>query len=377
MPDPKTIVTVSTQGGFYRSWKTVQVRRDFGNGVSVFSFSASEVASGRKMSATLLKPGDAVAISLGGVQIINGYITKRQASFDKESHDLVIQGKSRTCDVADSSVIINAGDYKGYNVQQIANGVMQPHGVSFVTRNPPPGWDRPFDFATPHYGETCFSFINRLCNQRGLLITDDKDGNLVAGQADQSAAPVADLVEGRNILRAVGVLDDENAWSTTGMIQQYPGTDQNWGTTRAAAATVQNPGLTRENRVRLVHGDMTGDSAQLATRTSFENMLTASTIVTASVTVVGWFKLDGTLWKEGDNVTVRSPMLFPMATDPVKLSVQSVTYAQDPGEGTTTTLELVQPQRLGSTIDPTYSQGQPEPAPAAAQPAAPDTPVKG
>ena len=218
---------------------------------------------------------------------------------------------------------------------------MQPHGVSMVTRNPPPGWDRPFDFAAPHYGETCFAFINRLANQRGLLLTDDKDGNLVAGQADASTAAVS-LVEGRNILRAVGVLDDENAWSTTGMIQQFPGTDQTWGTTRAAAATVQNPGLTRANRVRLVHGDMAGDPSQLATRTSFENMLTASTIVQASVTVVGWFKPSGDLWKEGDSVTVLSPMLFPMTTGAVKLSVQSVTYAQDPGEGTTTTLELVQ-----------------------------------
>lgn len=380
MPDPRTIAKISTQGanaaGYYGAWKTVQVRRDFGNGVSVFSFSASEVATGGQRSVTLLKPGDAVAISLGGVQVINGYITKRQASYDKDSHDLVIQGKSRTCDVADSSVIIKPGDYNGFNVQQIANGVMQPHGVSMVTRNPPSGWDRPFDFAAPHYGETCFAFINRLANQRGLLLTDDKDGNLVAGQADASTAAVS-LVDGRNILRAVGVLDDENAWSTTGMIQQFPGTDQTWGTTRAAAATVQNPGLTRANRVRLVHGDMAGDPSQLATRTSFENMLTASTIVQASVTVVGWFKLSGDLWKEGDSVTVLSPMLFPMATGAVKLSVQSVTYAQDPGEGTTTTLELVQPQRLGSTIDPGYSQGQPAPAPAAAVPAAPDTPVKG
>ncbi len=174
------------------------------------------------------------------------------------------------------------------------------------------------------------------------------------------------------------MLDDENAWSTTGMIQQYPGSDQTWGTTRAAAATVQNPGLTRPNRVRLVHGDMTGDAGQLATRTSFENMLTSSTIVTASITVVGWFKPSGDLWKEGDNVTVLSPMLFPMSAGPVNLSVQSVTYSQDPAEGTTTTLELVQQQHLGSTIDPNYSPGgQPEAPPTApAQPATPDTPVK-
>ncbi len=37
MPDPKTIAKISTQGTnaaqYYGSWKTVQVRRDYGNGV--------------------------------------------------------------------------------------------------------------------------------------------------------------------------------------------------------------------------------------------------------------------------------------------------------------------------------------------------------
>ncbi len=95
MPDPKTIAKISTQGAnaaqYYGSWKTVQVRRDYGNGVSVFSFSASELAQATKASgpsAVFLKPGDAVAISLGGHQVINGFVTKRQASYDKESHDL-------------------------------------------------------------------------------------------------------------------------------------------------------------------------------------------------------------------------------------------------------------------------------------------------
>lgn len=372
MSDPRFVATLSTQGGsaaHYRSWKSIQVRRTFGDGISVFSFSASEVtAKGGQRSAVFLKPGDPIAVSLGSHQVINGFVTKREVSYDKESHDLIIQGKSKTCDVADSSVIIRPGDYKGFNVQQIANAVMQPHAVSLVTRNPPSGWDKAFDFATPHYGETCFSFINRLCNQRGLRITDDKNGNLVAGQYDTAAKAVAALQEGRNILRAVGVLDDENAWSTTGMIQQSPGNDQNFGTTRAIAASVTNPGLTRPNRVRLVHGDMTGDAAQLATRTGFENDMTASTIVTASVTVVGWFKPDGELWKEGENVSVLSPMLFPMIDGNVTLSVQSVTYAQDSNEGTTTTLELVQPARLGSPIDPNNPTGQPN---------APDTPPQG
>lgn len=379
MPDPRKIATVSAGGKLYTSWKSVTVQRDYKNGVSCFQFVASEETSrNRSWGGLFLKPGDPVAISLGGQQVINGYVTKRSVGYDRESHDLIISGKSRTCDVADSSVIIKPGSYAGFNFKQIADGVMQPHGVTTVMKNPPSGWDQPFKFATPLYGETCFAFINRLANLRGLFLCDDKDGNLTAGQADPGAASVADLKEGFNIEWASGTLDDENAWSTTGMIQQFPADDQTWDKARAAAATVTND-TTRSNRVRLVQGDLAANSQELVTRTNFENAITSSTIVEAEIAVAGWFRPDGQLWQPTDNISVLSPMLFPMVDGPVNLSVQSTIFTQNE-KGTITTLKIVQPWHLTTMIDPSQpttgdaTNPVANPAPASAQPSGVDSP---
>ena len=379
MPDPKKVATISAGGNRYTSWKGVTVQRDYKNGVSVFQFTASESTNkNRSWSGLFLKPGDAVTIALGGVQVINGYVTKRSVSYDKESHELVIQGKSLTCDVVDSSVIIKPGDYKGYNIQQIANGVMQPHGIKMVMQNPPSGWDQPFDYATPHYGETCFAFISRLASHRGLFLCDDKDGNLTAGQGNPSAAVAAELQEGRNIEWATGTLDDENAWSTTGMIATHPLNDQTWedGSTATAIATNDT---TRANRVRLVNADHAPNSSQdLVTRTNFENAITSATIVEAEITVAGWFRPDGQLWQPCDNISVLSPMLFPMVDGPVNLAVQSTTFSQNE-RGTTTTLKVVQPWHLTTMIDANAPQSNPtdpvsNPAPTSAQPVGVDSP---
>ena len=329
--------------------------------MSDFQFAASEHTDpGATWGGLFLKPGDPVQISLGGVQVINGYVVKRSVAYDRESHDLVIQGKSRTCDVADSSVVIKPGTYAGNNFQQIANGVMQPHGVKVTMQNPPAGWDTPYKFATPQYGETCLAFLSRLANLRGLFLCDDANGNLTAGQGNPSAPNAAQLQEGKNILSAVGVLDDENAWSTTGMIAQFPANDDTWKQARAATATVTN-NTTRPNRVRLVHADTPASSQELVTRTNFENAITGSTLITADITVQGWFKPDGTLWQPTDNISILSPMLFPMVEGPVKLAVKSVTYAQSAEAGTTTTLQIVDPQHLTTLIDPSTSTSQANP----------------
>jgi hypothetical protein len=57
---------------------------------------------------------------------------------------------------------------------------------------------------------------------RGLFICDDANGNLTASQDNPAAAPVAELYEGRNILRASAKLENTTAWGKTGYVIQQP-----------------------------------------------------------------------------------------------------------------------------------------------------------
>ena len=79
----------------------------------------------------------------------------------------------------------------------------------------------------------------------------------------------------------------------------------------------------------------------------------------ANVTVQGWLRDGGNLWRTGDNVYVYSPM----AMLNLVMKIQTATFTQDNKGGTTTMLELVLPWRLSATSD-RFGHGTPSNSPA-------------
>ena len=185
-------------GQEYTRWKSIRVQRDWNTIPSVFTFACAEPGPyGQGWDALRLKPGDRADVYLGGVKAATCWITTRTASFDANSHDLVVSGKSITCDLADSSVDVKPGTFNGMTFPQAARAIMKPHPVSLVIQNPPAIFTKPFKSLVPQYGETVFEMLQRMCIMRGVDMSDDEAGNLIVGQGDPSAAPVAEL-EGRS-----------------------------------------------------------------------------------------------------------------------------------------------------------------------------------
>ena len=294
------------------------VRRDYGNWCSVFEFRAAEpnVYGDGGWANLRLKPGDPVQIILGGVQVINGNVTTRQASFDAQSHELVIAGKSLTQNLH-SSVVVKPGNYNGNTFEQATRGVLGPVGLNLSLVNPPSMASKPFTSLAVQFGESVGEFVERIAKMRGLFLTDDENGNLVASQVDPSAAAVAELEEGRNILRATCKLDDQSLWSGLSVVGQQTGNDQNWPP-RDNSATVQNPNGP-PNRTQIIAAEHPADATDLQQRANFEAAHSSWPVVEAQITVVGWKKDDGSLWVPTENVTVYSPTLFPNETGSITL----------------------------------------------------------
>lgn len=343
------IATIKAKGQIYSSWESVMVRRDFHNGISIFEFTPAEGSYGVRFADMKLQPGDPVEISLGGHKVITGAVTARTAAYDQDSHTLVVAGKSLTMDLKDSSVVVKAGNFDGNTFEQAARAVMQPHQSQLVMLNPPQIASKPFPNLSVQYGETVAEFITRLANMRGLIITDDENGNLVAGQGDPNAAPVAELYEGRNILRAVGRLNDETAWSKYSVVGQHPGSDDDYPA-RSISASVTNS-TARPSRFKLMIAEHPGDAEDMAQRANHEMVRSMWPVVDCTITVAGWIRADGELWKPTENVSVYSPMIFPTQTGLLKMGIQSCTYAQDSENGTTTTMELRLPWALTTQMD--------------------------
>lgn len=348
MPNPLEVCEVACGGARYRDWTHVSVSRRYGDWASSFSLAVVEM-SGKTLGwrGIKLKPGDQVAIRLAGTQVINGFIEVRQVALNARHHGVQVQGRSKTCDIVSSSAIIKPGNFKNYGFEAIAKKALQPFGVGLTLKNLPDGAARPFKSATVFHGETVFQFLERLARQRGIILTDDAQGNLTGGGLDPMQGPAATLEEGRNIWDARAVIRDDTVFSKIEGFGQDTGSDSMWGAdVSQIKAAAENPTMQRYKPLIVLAEDPLS-KRDLQDRVDREQAQRIGTSVQCTIIVQGWIKPGGGLWKEGETVTVRSPSLFPNPGGTQQLAIEQVTFLQDPAQGTTTALDLVLPQALG------------------------------
>lgn len=364
------LAEVRSGGRIFRDWTAVSVIDQFDAWARAFTLALVEVGPlGKGPVALRLKEGDPCQIVLAGKLVIDGFIEVRQVSYDARQFGVCIQGRSSAGDMVDSSVDLPGGQFRGYTLEAIANRVVKPFGRTFTMKNPPEGANEPFQDVSVQHGETVHEFIERLSRMRNVLITGDEKGNLIGGHPDTTI--VADLQEGVNILSAQAVANDVVVVEKIKAHGQGKGTDERWGQdVSEVAAEATNPGA-RKGRVQIILAEEPTTQKELQARADQEMRKMAGSRLNVTIVVQGWLKPDGKLWKSGEFLTVKSPMLFPNESGLMRLAVQQVNFAQADGSGTTTTLSLVLPDFLtkgmdqqdmpaGSTYNPSSTPAQPE-----------------
>jgi prophage tail gpP-like protein len=341
MPDPKNIATLLVDGKKFTGFKSISVRCTYGETARSFQITCSDA----KGEASKLLPGAKCVIQLGGKVAFTGWITDRGFAFDENTHDVVIAGMSLTTDLSASGMPVAAGNFNGYSAEQAIRGALAPHKLDLVVKNAPPLWSKPFPFLAANPGEAVHKFVERLAFMRGAFISDDEHGRLVVGNGDPKAKPVADLVEGRNLLRCSGKISDQSAVGVWNTYAQQPGVGDDYGW-RAGQGQVTDP-MVRQNRTVISHMPMSGDATDAATGAAMLAARAGWKTVEIEATVVGWFKGGGSdLWALTDNCTLNSPMALPGGANKMTLGTQAITFAQDQAGGTTTTLTLIRPEFL-------------------------------
>ena len=340
MPDPKFVATMLVNGRKFTGFKSISVRLSYGETARSFQITCSDA----KGEAAQLLPGAKCVILLGGKVAFTGWITTRGFAFDDNTHDVVIAGMSLTTDLSASSMPIAQGDFKGYTAEQATRGALAPHKLDLVVKNPPPLWSKAFNFLAANPGESVLDFVERVAFMRGAFVSDDEQGRLCVGNGNPSATPVADLVEGKNLLRASGKIDDQSAVSIWNTYGQQPGIGDSFGM-RASQGQVKDP-IARPNRIVNAHMPMSGDSQDAGTVAGMMAARAGWKTVEIEATVVGWFKPSGDLWELTDNCSIYSPMALPGGANKMTLGTQGITFAQDSAGGTTTTLILIRPEFL-------------------------------
>jgi prophage tail gpP-like protein len=323
------------------------VQHRWADSSALFRFTTSEFSPlPTRWEDLKLLPGDFVAILLGGqIGIQDGIITERQVGYDATNHSVQLSGKSLTWVPATSSVD-PPRSFDGMGIVDVAHALFDPYGVGVVTVGAPD--NSPFKNLQSQPGEFNWDFLETQCRVRGVVLGSDHLGNfLLIG--DHANPVVARLVEGENILRMNCLINIENTYAIYGATaQSSAGSDDQWG---ADASEIRQyaPGQGPRGRNILVPAPSSVQTLiDVQKMAHNEAKWSDGTKIQASVVVQGWM-MPGTnqLWRAGANVTVWSPMVV---INNQILKIQTVTFTQDRGSGTLTTLDLVVPWLLNDKI---------------------------
>lgn len=371
MTKPDEICVVTVGGSNYKWWKEVEVNRDYSQYTSEARLVVAEIGDLNKGWKSLrLKPGDPAEVTLAGQLAATGAVSVRQVVYDAQNHAVRIIVQSKTADLNKTSLDLPPGQFKNQKLKQLVNAATKPFGVNFSIRGSPAGVDLPFERVSIHIGESPFQFILRLCQMRNIHFVDDAQGNIVGQRGDGKV--IAELQEGRNILSAEMIWSENVAVSKTQTVIEQHGNNKHWGDeTRKHAAEGKNQYYKRYGPL-VVIAPQPGNAQDAQMFANHSADLNAATMFIANVTVRGWLRDNGSLWLNdvGQQVELYSPMLLPM--DKATLAIQAATCRQNDQTGTTTTLTLVLPQRLGT---PNATQMNPD-GPTTPEPAQPkDDPV--
>jgi prophage tail gpP-like protein len=344
MADPALLCEVRTEGGIYRDWLSVVVTQSFDDKDWNVNFRLI-CAEPSVLSNFRLKPKDRVEIALAGqVVVAGGYIVNRQTAYDANRHAVQIDGYSKAGQLAKVSINEGTGQYRGYTLDAIANSVLKPYGTKFRMEGPPDGANEKFNNVMVRWGESPFALISRLCNQRGMWLISDKNGDLVAVGEKAGGGNTVTFVEGQNILAANASISMPHVYEVIAGAQTS-GSDTLFGKKAAEiqAKAEMSGGPEGHSRKILAEMPLTENEAKL--RTDMEVKTIQASLFRVTITYAGWLKPGvGGLWDLGDvkqRITVKSPMLLPVEGGQMEMVLWGYTYTQDANGGTTTTVELV------------------------------------
>lgn len=227
--------------------------------------------------------------------------------------------------------------YKGLTLSQIANDSAGCYGVSVKVDG-----DEGNAFKDVSYdvGENIVSFLNKLSDQRGLVITNNEDGALRFWNAKPENS-VAKFIEGsERFISCDCKFSTQNFYSH---ITGYSKVDEKYKGEKPQKYTWENKYLTKQGILRsfsyTISDEDLADGVQKAVTTKAAQMI--SSCVSYELKVFGVTDDSGNVFRKGCCVTVKAPnaQIF----NETKFQCKSIELSRDDKNGTIATLSLVLP----------------------------------
>jgi prophage tail gpP-like protein len=362
--NPDEVATLTVNGTPYRDWTAVTVTDDLESTPPTFAFECTEFSPlPVSFSSMQIAPGDECTISLGGAPMMTGYVKERHVGYAGKEHSILITGASRVDNLVRTSILPTTnGVYDNMTLEQIARKAAGNHGVNVKTIGNIP--TDIFKEVEHNPGEITFSFIEKLCRMRNVVLAGDPQGNLLLiGEHDGTT--VGQLIEGKNILRASCLITDQNIMQRYSTSGAQAGHDDLYGDKANKGVREAQGKSAKPIFFHTFAETATSSDTELQYRVDNLKRVFEYSEIVAAITVQGWLKAKGgDPWRIREMYYVKSPMLILDQT----LSCKKVVYDQRDGAGTTTTLTMVNNEYLrkhaplsNPTSTPVVKPTQPSP----------------
>ncbi|WP_028310986.1 phage baseplate assembly protein [Derxia gummosa] len=300
-------ITLRIAGTDYGGWLSASVTAGIERMARDFTVQLTRGWPGADVSALgrAVRPGDACEIRIGADRVMTGWIDATPIEYDGERVSITIRGRSRTADLVDCSAINKPGQWRGSSVEAIAAALAGSYGVGVLAEI---STTQPVADHSIEQGETVQESLDRLLSPRGLLATDNADGDLVL--IDVGSTSTDDMLRlGDNILRGAADLDESRVYRTYIAKGQSAASDgADIADTYGASATATDPAVTRPRTLMLRQSGQ-ADGTTVQQRATYERDHRRARAQATTYTVRGWRQSSGALWQPNRLVRVRDPLI--------------------------------------------------------------------
>jgi prophage tail gpP-like protein len=188
------------------------------------------------------------------------------------------------------------GDYRGYDLLQLAKTVVAKFGVTISAI----GYKSvPIPDAQVNPSETAFGYLDRLCRAQGYLIYPDSDGNLILSRAG-TAAYGKILVLGDSIL-AIDL--EDNHEGRFGLYSLLASQDEK------ASSYNKSDSLIRQTRRKIVIADQDLSDAGAKAQIDWMVRRNVGDSQAVRIRVQGHSAPDGGVWKINHLIKIEAPQI--------------------------------------------------------------------
>lgn len=326
------------------------------NFVDIFSFTFSvkeTIANQRRVPQDLIKVQDTIRIFIDNELLSTGFVDKLLISFDDETHDLSVIGRSITADLIDSdidgrtynniidfqSLVTRVLSDNGYNNIKVINGLgALPINLKGDTSG---AWGRGEEKESDT-SEKIFTFLDKYALEAKVLLRTNKDGNIVLTreETEQTIGSITTTKNNlnNNVKSARIIIDNSDRFRFNEIRSEEDNSSTGWTAVSQAPSIFEDKLVRSPRRIRN-RVKFTSNQADLNDIVKWETNLRRAKSINYSCLVQGFYnnRQNTDLWQPNKLVAV----LDDKCQLDGQFLIKGVTYNKDLENGTTTRLDIV------------------------------------